>query len=53
MYRHKFVSNADLILHQELEMYANNGFASEEIVEQIDEYRKKFSKDLLGFNFSF
>lgn len=50
--RHKFISNPDLILHESLELHAADGL-SDEIFNQINEYKRKCSNDLLNFDISY
>ena len=52
MYRHKFISNPDLVLHGSLELYAGDGL-SDEVVNQINEYFRLPSKELFGFDISY
>lgn len=53
MYRHPYATSFDLSLVKPLEMFASDGFISDENVAKIDDYKREFSLKLSGVDISY
>jgi hypothetical protein len=53
MYRHQYATSIDISLCKPLEMYASGGILEDEIIAQIDNYKKEHFIKLSNFDISY